>query len=111
MSTRLIQPHEVTIRTRYGDTERDCYCTVTNGMSHDEHDFPWLVEADLKDEKPLDVPMREGEGVDDYFRRLARAEAWTEGWMHRVTSSTAPEHLEAELALAALSGEAENPYL
>lgn len=106
-----VQYHDVTISTRYGDTTRECCCTVTNGRSHDEADFPWRTAADLKNEQPLAVPLRDDETIDEYWQRVAAAEAWTQGWLHRVKATTAPENLEAELALAALSGEAENPYL
>ncbi len=34
--------HSVSISTRYGDTERECYCSATGGQWHDESDSPWL---------------------------------------------------------------------
>lgn len=36
--------HDVVIHTRYGDTTRDCYCTVADD-GHDENESPWITTS------------------------------------------------------------------
>lgn len=109
----LLPNHPVTIDTRYGETTRDCYCTVTNGLTHHEGDFPWLGPSQVADEKPLDVPMRTGEGIDEYLERVHRGETWAQGFMAHLMFSLGEnptqQAIDAALMLAALAG-IRNPY-
>lgn len=92
--------HTITIYVRGCDTTRDCYCLNTNGYSHTEYESPWIVDMEghfergQGKEQPLEYPFRPGEDLEEYNFRMARREAWQEGYEFWYENDRPPEHMD-----------------